>query len=66
MVGRRQCLKQHSESSFFGSAGERGGKERRWGEGRKEKREVGEKRGEKKEKRREGGVLLYIYNNSNV
>ena len=42
MVGRRQCLRQHSESSFFGSAGE-GGRE-------------GEKRGggEEKEEGRKG------------
>ena len=60
MVGRRQCLKQHLESSFFGSAGEGRGKERIWGEGRKEKRE------ERREGGAERGVLLYIYSDSNV
>ena len=39
MVGRRQCLKQHSESSFFGSAGEGGREGEKRGGGEEEKEE---------------------------
>ena len=43
---RRQCLKQHLESSFFGSAGEGGERVGGW-VGREEGRSVGEEERQK-------------------
>ena len=53
MVGRRQCLRQHLESSFFGSAGEGGGKEGGWIGGEGEEGKMGGRGG-----RGKGSIIL--------